>query len=114
MLISNQSTKLFHNRTLSRTGLVHENFTISEAVVISVKTTNRSVTGLWTTLAQNGQTINSGGTHIAFDVNNNQQYTVTATDYGSNFFDHWQDTGSTSRSRTFSINQDTPFVAVYR
>jgi hypothetical protein len=86
----------------------------SEAVVISVKTSNRSVTGLWTTLAQNGQTINSGGTHIAFDVNNSQQYVVTATDYGTNFFDHWQDTGSTSRSRTFSISQDTPFVAVYR
>lgn len=85
----------------------------SEAVVISIKTTNRSVTGLWTTLAQNGQTINSGGTHIAFDVNNNQQYTVTATDYGTNFFDHWQDTGSTSRSRTISIAKDAPLVAVY-
>jgi hypothetical protein len=88
--------------------------TTSEAVVISIKTNNRSVTGLWTTLAQNGQTINSGGTHIAFDVNNGQQYTVTATDYGTNFFDHWQDTGSTARSRAFSISQDTPFVAVYR
>jgi hypothetical protein len=86
----------------------------SEGVVISIKTSNRSVTGLWTTLSQNGQTINSGGTHIAFDVNNNQQYVVTATDYGTNFFDHWQDTGSTSRSRTISIAKDTPLVAVYR
>lgn len=87
--------------------------TTSEAVVITVDTSSHSVTGFWTTLSQNGVTINSGYSHIDFSVNNSQKYTLTVSSY-SRVFDHWQDTGSTNPTRTISITQDTAFIAVYR
>lgn len=87
--------------------------TTSKAVIITVDTVSRSVTGFWTTLSQNGVTINSGYSHIDFSVNNGQQYSLTVSSF-SRVFDHWQDTGSTNPTRTFSITQDTAFIAVYK
>ena len=87
--------------------------TTSKAVIITVDASGHSVTGFWTTLSQNGATINSGYTHIDFSVNNGQQYGITVSSF-SRVFDHWQDTGSTNSARTISITQDKAFIAVYR
>ncbi|WP_415283126.1 Ig-like domain-containing protein [Candidatus Nitrososphaera sp. FF02] len=86
----------------------------SEAVIITTELNNHSVTGMRAYLYQNDVIINEGFTHLAFDVNNNQQYTVTIADFENYLFDSWVDTGSTDRTRTISINDDTMFMAAYR
>jgi hypothetical protein len=88
--------------------------TTSQAVVITTELTGHTVTGMTAYLYQGGTLINQGFTHIAFDVNNGQQYTLTADNYQNYLFDHWADTGSTNPTRTFSISQDTPIYAVYK
>ena len=89
--------------------------TTSDAVVITVNPQGRSVTGFWTTLVQNGNEINGDYTHLAFSVNNGQQYVISPTpSFGNSVFDHWQDNGSKNPSRAISIAKDAPFIAVYR
>jgi hypothetical protein len=89
--------------------------TTSQAVIISVDPQGHTVSGFWTTLSQNGVQVNADWTHVAFNVNNGQQYVVSpSAGYGEHVFDRWQDTGSTNPSRTISITRDTPFIAVYR
>jgi hypothetical protein len=88
--------------------------TTSEAVFITTELNGHSVTGMRTWLYDDGVQINEGFTHIGFDVNNNQQYTVTIADFENYLFDHWVDTGSTDRTRTFSISEDAMFLAAYK
>jgi hypothetical protein len=82
--------------------------------VITTEQSGHTVTGMTAYLYQNGALINQGFTHIAFDVNNGQQYTLSADNYQNYLFDHWADTGSKSPTRTFTISQDTPLYAVYK
>jgi len=52
---------------------------------------------------------------MTFSVCANSTGTVVgAFDYGCYAFDHWADTGSTNRFRSFSIPGNTTFTAVYR
>ncbi len=88
--------------------------TTSKAVVITTEINGHSATGMFTTLSQNGQNIGQGYSHIDFDVNNGQQYTLTVANFENFLFDHWADNGSTNPARTVSITQDTPFYAVYK
>jgi hypothetical protein len=88
--------------------------TTSQAVIITTDLNGHTVTGMTAWLYQNGALINQGFTHIAFDVNNGQQYTLTADNYQNYLFDHWAETGSTSSTRTFTISRDTPIYAVYK
>ena len=88
--------------------------TTSQAVVITTELNGHTVTGMTAWLYQNNVLINQGFTHVAFDVNNGQQYILTADNYQNYLFDHWVDTGSKSPTRTFTISQDTPIYAVYK
>ena len=89
--------------------------TTSQAVVITVDPRGHTDSGYWTILSQNGVEINAGFSHVAFNVNNGQQYTISATSgFGQKVFDRWQDTGSTNPSRAISITKDTPLIAIYR
>jgi hypothetical protein len=89
--------------------------TTSQAVIITVDPQGHTVSGFWTTLSQNGQQINADWTHVAFNVNNGQQYVVSPTPgFGDSVFDRWQDTGSINPSRVISITKDTSFIAVYK
>jgi hypothetical protein len=88
--------------------------TTSKAVVITTELNGHSATGMYTTLAQGSTVVNAGYSHVSFDVNNSQQYTMTVNNFENFLFDHWSDTGSTNPSRTVSISQDTAFLAVYK
>jgi hypothetical protein len=88
--------------------------TTSKAVVITAELNGHSATGMFTTLSQGSSVINSGYSHVDFDVNNNQQYTITVNNFENFLFDHWFDTGSTNPSRAVSISQDAAFLAVYK
>jgi hypothetical protein len=86
----------------------------SDLVVVTEQENGHSLTGMLIQLRQNNAVINSGNSHVAFQVNNGQTYAVTATSFQNFVFDHWKDTGSTSPTRSVNINQDTAVVAVYR
>jgi hypothetical protein len=88
--------------------------TTSQAVIITVEQNGHDVTGMHTWLYSNNVLINEGFSHVAFDVNNGQQYALSIDNFQDYIFDHWADTGSTNPARTFSISQDTPFYAVYK
>ena len=88
--------------------------TTSKAVVITTELNGHSATGMFTTLSQGSSIINSDYSHVDFDVNNNQQYTITVNNFENFLFDHWFDTGSTNPSRVVSISRDTAFLAVYK
>jgi hypothetical protein len=57
---------------------------------------------MWTRI-QNVETTEEGTT----------TYTVTPRDFNGRYFDHWED-GSTSRTRTLTISEDTTITAYYR
>ncbi len=88
--------------------------TTSDIVVITESENSHSLTGLFIQLRQNGVVVNSGNSHIDFQVNNGQTYAVTATSFQNLVFDHWKDNGSTNPTRSININKDTAVVAVYR
>src|SRR6476619_3814450 len=59
-------------------------------------TTGRTITGLWTVLSQNGQTMATGFSPVRFNLASGQPYVVTVSNYGQIFFDHWADNSSTN------------------
>ncbi|MEO9295470.1 MAG: hypothetical protein ABI347_07715, partial [Nitrososphaera sp.] len=72
------------------------------------------VSGMWITLAQNGQVVATGFSPARFTLVSGQQYTVTVSDYQNIVFDRWQDTGSTSATRSIAITQNTSIMALYK
>ncbi len=73
-----------------------------------------SISGYWTVLSQNGITKATEFSPKSFVLNNRQGYSISVLDYGKYVFDHWKDTGSTTRDRNISISADTQITAVYR
>jgi hypothetical protein len=73
-----------------------------------------AMTGYYTTLSQNGNTVSTAFSPATFTLNSGQSYTVEVQDYGNYAFDHWLDTGSTTRDRTVSISSNTQLTAVYK
>jgi hypothetical protein len=88
--------------------------TTSDIVVITEYQNGHTLTGMFTELRQNGVLVNSGYSHVDFQVNNGQTYTVTASNFQNYTFDHWKDTGSTNPVRSININRDTAIIAVFR
>ena len=79
-----------------------------------------AVDGMYTVLSQNGSVIATGFTPTTFDVNANQQYTVSVGDYGTNYFDHWHNaaTGQDTTTRDIIVTSTTSdqleLTAVFR
>ena len=88
--------------------------TTSDIVVITEYQNGHSLTGMFTELRRNGVLVNSGYSHIDFQVNNGQTYAIAASNFQNYIFDHWKDTGSTNPSRNININKDTAVIAVFR
>lgn len=88
----------------------------STVTVNSVDMNGNAITGLYTTLSQSGSVISAGFTPVSFALTDGQTYAISVSNYGSNYFDHWQDTGDTSRSRTVTTSGSTfvTLTAVYR
>jgi hypothetical protein len=62
----------------------------------------------------NTMTTSTGFTPYTIPVIPGMTHIVAVLDYGCYAFDHWSDTGSALRYRSFSIMTDTTFTAVYR
>lgn len=62
----------------------------------------------------NTMTTSNGFTPYTIPVIPGMEHIVAVLDYGCYAFDHWADTGSALRYRSFSITTATTFTAVYR
>jgi len=89
--------------------------TTSHLTVNSKDISGNPIYGYYTVLFQNGGAIDTGFTPATFSTTSGQTYTVQVQDYGSYFFDHWADNGSTNRDRSFTAaSSQLTFSAVYR
>jgi spherulation-specific family 4 protein len=86
-------------------------------VSLSVKSaglTGTSINGLWVEVySSTGSLLKTGYTPLAYTVNSGQSYTVIMGEWQNYVFDHW-DNGSTSKSRSISISQDTSITSYYQ
>ena len=84
--------------------------------VQSVDTAGNAINGYWTVLydGTNGNVLKTSFTPAFFSLNSGQQYRIGMGNYGSYYFDHWEDNLSTTNSRSVSITGDTTLTAVYR
>jgi hypothetical protein len=62
----------------------------------------------------NTMTTSTGFTPYTIPVIPGMMHTMAVLDYGCYTFDHWADSGSALRYRSFSITSATTFTAVYR
>jgi hypothetical protein len=86
----------------------------SALTVTSVDPSGNAITGLYTTLSQNGGLISTDFTASAFMLSDSQPYVVAVSNYGQFVFSHWEDTGNTSSSREVTtLSSATDLVAVY-
>jgi len=85
--------------------------------VLTVKSADlagNQITGMYTTIKlTSGFPILSSFTTLVFSGTSGSTYNVTVADYGDRTFDHWQD-GSTNRTRSVTLNQDTTLTAYYK
>uniref|UniRef100_UPI00307D569A spherulation-specific family 4 protein n=1 Tax=Nitrososphaera sp. TaxID=1971748 RepID=UPI00307D569A len=109
-------------RTISssggQTGMVayyrtSEQVTTKKLTVNAVLASDGSERNMWTTIAAaGGAVLQTGFTPLAYQGNQGQ-YAVTVSDYQDRVFDHWED-GSTARTRTVYLSQDTSITAYYK
>ena len=84
-----------------------------DITVKSADISNNALTGYYITIDSNGSTIKSGFTPLTYIGSTGGTYVVTAHDYGTVVFDHWDD-GSTSATRQITLNSDETITAYYR
>jgi plastocyanin len=83
------------------TSLTYEGTGTEPDLTVSASTIDGKQLHMWTRI-QNLETTEDGTT-----------YTVTPRDFMGRYFDHWED-GSTQRTRTLTIDEDTSVTAYYR
>ncbi|TLX81525.1 MAG: hypothetical protein E6L00_06330, partial [Thaumarchaeota archaeon] len=89
--------------------------TTCKLTVTSQWTTGESLTGMYSTLRNSTRgLVSSGFTPVTFTLKNGTQYSIAMSNFKNIGFDHWLDTGSTSKQRPISIATDTQITAVYR
>jgi hypothetical protein len=73
-----------------------------------------SLTGLYVTVQQGATTVATGWTPLTVsDLCAGQAYTITAANYKSERFAHWEN-GATSSSRTIALETNTIYTAYYQ
>ncbi|MDE1852379.1 MAG: spherulation-specific family 4 protein [Thaumarchaeota archaeon] len=80
--------------------------------VDSATTGGTLFSGMWTVVSQNGATITTGYTPLAFNAMSGGAYTISVANYGSYVFSHWS-TGSTNSTITINPTQAMVLTAYY-
>ena len=86
----------------------------SSLTVSTQDTTGKAIAGYYTVLFQGASVVATSFSPATFALNDGQAYTVEVQDYGTFVFDHWFDTGSTTRDRAISISSTSQITAVYK
>jgi hypothetical protein len=87
--------------------------TAYDLVITSADASGNAITGYYTTIKTGSTTVKTGFTPLTHAASPGTSYTVSVSDYGSSVFDHWEN-GSTSRTRTLTVNSDVTAVAYYK
>jgi len=88
---------------------------ICKLTVTTQLTTGGSLSGMYTELRNStGQVSATGFSPVTFNLKNGAQYTVGMGNYKTFVFDHWLDTGSSNKTKSMSIINNTQITAVYR
>jgi hypothetical protein len=70
--------------------------------------------GLWTTIhSTDGTILKMGFTPLEFEGTVGMTYKVSVSNFDDKTFQHWQDDGSTERTRMLNLTSDTTLTAVY-
>ena len=85
--------------------------TSSTITVNGIDTSNNAVTGMYTTLWQNGVLLQSCFGPCTLTVSNGQSYQVMVADFGLNVFSHWTD-GTATRSDTVAVGSTSTAVSL--
>jgi hypothetical protein len=72
----------------------------------------KAVDGLWTVVKQDGATVKSGYTPLAYTAQAGASLEVTVSNYQNYAFDHW-DSGSKSSTRQVTVSTDATITAHY-
>jgi DNA-binding beta-propeller fold protein YncE len=83
-------------------------------LTVNTQTTNgTAITGYYSLLYVNGSAVETGYSPYTFGLTDGQTYIVQVNSYGSCYFSHWADTGSTTSWRYVSISSNTQLTAIY-
>jgi hypothetical protein len=90
----------------------------SQLGIVSKDEGGAVIAGIIVRLSSEGSTVDSGSTPHTFMLISGKAYMIQVYDSGSYDsgscrFDHWQDTNSTSASRTLSATSDVQLTAIY-
>ena len=111
------ATGISHSTTVTVT--VDQDQQSSEESSVTIKSisseTDNEIYGYYTLLFDaSGDVVNTGFTPATFQTTVGQIYTIEVQDYGSYYFNHWSDNGSTNRDRAFTAASSAQtFTAVY-
>jgi hypothetical protein len=84
-----------------------------EIAVGSRYSNGSSLVGMFTELQQNGNIVSTGYTPVSFPVNNGQNYTVTVSNYGTNYFNQWGNGFSVRSMPVMANSSTTSLTAVF-
>jgi hypothetical protein len=85
--------------------------TSSTISVNAIDTSGKAVTGMYTTLWQNGALLQSCFGPCTLTVSNGQSYQVMVSDFGSSVFSHWSD-GTATRSYGVNVGSTSTTVGL--
>jgi hypothetical protein len=80
--------------------------------VNSVDLSGNPLSGMWTTFVQNGATLGTGFTPVAFSGTTGNNYVVAVGNYQNYVFCHWQD-GNSNSARTVTLGGNTALTAYF-
>ena len=113
VIVPNLATaKGSYNNNSSENNLVG----VSNTLSVQGRSLDGKPLSMWIALRhQDGSSVKSELTPLSFSGGPGGAYSILASDYsaGGLYFDHWDD-GTTSKSRTVTLNGDMQFVAYYR
>lgn len=99
----------------SNVGAVFQGFEKGDVTVITLNQEGIEIDGYYTVLYQGTTVLGTGFSTVSFGpLTVGDTYSVKPDDYANCVFNHWQDTGNTTRQRSFVASSTPPvFYAVY-
>jgi hypothetical protein len=84
----------------------------SHTLTVNAYDQSGTARSMYTTIREGSTTVKTGFAPLSHEGIAGNTYSVSVSDYGNLFFDHWEN-GSTSRMRTITLNTDISISAYY-
>ena len=106
------TTSTSYSTTTSTTTTTSSSGGTSTLTVNTQLNAGGTMTGFYTVLLQNGNVVATGFSPAQFTVTNGQTYSVEIQNYGTYYFQYWQDTGSVNANRLVTISASLSLTAI--